>query len=611
MRPLILRLALGSCLVPLGVAGVSVVGVSSAVADEQQLPRDNPLPPPIIRKSGSNHANRDWSGASPGVNSTGVTSTGVTSTGVTSTDNAPPAERSAADAAFSKRDRSNSAGDSDSERDEPVTQLVGDTVTRSVPDDALHLTLEEVLRMGVQKNLSLQSSAYGVPIADRQWIAADAGFDMLLTGSFEVGRNETPATSAFFGTSVVEEDAVRARAGLSRRLRSGGSVSLMYRADRLETNNQFNSINPAWTNGLTYEVTQPLLRGAGVVALNDVRRAQNNIRAAKAIHRQQLERILLAIVETYWELVYAQESLEARVQSEQVARELLTDAQARLDAELGTPLDTAEARAGVEARRSERLAAENIRDGLADRLRALIMPFQGSAEDTVVIIPRERASDRAPQLPASTSADRLVRLAFSARPELREQRAALANTGLDIQRARDAMRPSLNVVGRVGTQGLDTTVGPSLSDAARGKALSASIGVEYSMYVGNRAARANWHISTWRRRQVELGIDELRNQVVVEVRGALRELATARAQRNAAQAEVTAAKEGLTGERARLREGRSTPFRVLQKEDQLTAARTRLARAATTALTAEARVWKATGSLAQSLRIAPDVLPGS
>ena len=541
---------------------IGMCGPGAARADDVS-PAKSALPPPIVRKAGNGMASRD-------------------------------------------EQFTESRGVDEAKRDDPFRPASATEIpSRGAPTDALPMTLRQALRLGLEKNLSLQSSSYGTPIAHRQWVVADAGFDMLLTGNFEVGRNETPATSDFFGTSVVEEDFVRASAGMSRRLRSGGSVSLLYRADRLETNNQFNSINPSWTNGLTYEVTQPLLRGAGGVALNDLRRAQNNVRAAKATHRAQIERLLLQIVEAYWELVYSQEALEARVRSEQVARELLVDAKARVDAELGTPLDTAEASAGLQARRSERLAAENLRDNVADRLRALIMPFRGSAHDRVVIVPTERASARRPTLPPDTSADRLVRLAFQSRPELREQQAALANTGLDIQRARDAMRPSLNVVGRLGTQGLDTAYGPSLSDTARGKALSASIGIEYSMYVGNRAARANWHISTWRRRQVELGVDELKNQIVLQVRGALRELATARAQREAAEAEVDAALEGLTGERARLREGRSTPFAVLQKEDQLTAARTRLARAATTALGAEARVWQATGSLAGALRINP------
>ena len=78
---------------------------------------------------------------------------------------------------------------------------------------------------------------------------------------------------------------------------------------------------------------------------------------------------------------------------------------------------------------------------------------------------------------------------------------------------------------------------------------------------------------------------------------------TAAGQLKAADAEVAAGLEALVGERLRLEQGKSTPFRVLQKEQDLTDARARFGRAAADLRTAEAGLWRAVGALADRLGV--------
>jgi outer membrane protein TolC len=80
-------------------------------------------------------------------------------------------------------------------------------------------------------------------------------------------------------------------------------------------------------------------------------------------------------------------------------------------------------------------------------------------------------------------------------------------------------------------------------------------------------------------------------------------LETALGQGLAAAWEVAAGQEALDGERLRLDQGKSTPFRILQKEDDLTAARTRAGRAAADARIAQGRLYKAVGALARHLGV--------
>ena len=490
--------------------------------------------------------------------------------------------------------------------DPPADPPAGTPPTPVLPvagPQVLELSLARALAMGAEANLGLQLASYDAPIAWQGRVAADALFDTLLTAGVSAAHTETPSTSAFLGTGTIDEDNVNAQVGLSRLLRSGGSVSLLYRADRLNSGSPFATINPAIANGFSVEASQPLMRGAGDVALADVRRAQNDVVAAKAGYRATVEQTLLAIAEAYWELVFADQNLDATRKSEEVARELLDNANARLKAEVGTPLDVAEARAGVERRVSEALDAENLRSSVQDSLLSLIFPFGPEVRAAVRIVPTDKPAEAPTTLPTRGDEQRYVDLAIQGRPEMLQRKAEIATAGIDVKVAQDAIRPQLDVIGRVATDGLDNVFGNSVSRMFEGQAVSGSIGLQFSIFIGQRAARAQWLAAAWRRRQAVLRERDLENTIVVEVRKALRDLDTARGQMAAGQAEVKAAEEQLRGERLKLDNGKSTPFRVLQREEDRTNARRRLARAEADLSIAEAQLHRATGTLAEHFAI--------
>ena len=499
----------------------------------------------------------------------------------------------------------------------PVAPLVGDEVptdgvppTSSVPppsgvvedgtiDDGslLRLSLADTLRMALEANLTLKGEAFNAPIAYQGWIAEDATFDTLLTAGFELARNEQPSTSAFFGDQIRTTN-VGGSVTATRQFRSGGSASLIFRADRLDTTQLLTDINPSWTNTITGEIRHPLLRGQGTVVQTELRKAANNIAAAQAGFEAQAEQTLVTVAEAYWELAFAQRNLESLRKSESVAAKLLEDVQSRERAGVATPLDTAQARAGLKRRSSDRLAADGARRDTSDRLLALIRPFSAcelSETEIIAIDDLMLADDRV----GLHTQNELIRMGVRGRPEIRALRADIANRGLDQVAARDSIRPQLDLVGRVGSTGLRGDAGDSLIDMATGENIIASLGVEFSVFLGQRAAKARWRAAGWARRQTVLRLREQENVIVLDVRLALRSLRTAEAVLAASQEEVNAAQETLDGELLRLAEGKSTPFRVLELEDDLSLARTRVARAAANARRAEARVWRSVGSLTQ------------
>jgi outer membrane protein TolC len=389
-------------------------------------------------------------------------------------------------------------------------------------------------------------------------------------------------------------------------------VALLYKADRLDTDSLFITLNPNWTQNLVLEGTQPILRGAGDVVMVDIRRSRNGLRISQEGQRSTMETVLLEVVRTYWGLVLAQEEILARRKSEEVAAELLRDAEARYKAKVGTPLQVAEARAGLEFRIGNRIEAERERGNAQDYLRTLIYPFSAdTTERGLYVIATSGEEATQGMAPDPNQLDHYVQLALANRPSLRATQWGIQNRSLDVYQAANAVKPQLDFVGRVGTAGLAEPFGQSLEEMVTGQALQATAGVQFSIFVGRRAARANLRLAEWARRQSVVDLKEQENLVILEVRTAVRDVVAAKAREDAARAEVVSAQANLRGERALLDNGKSTPFNVLLKEDELTNARMRVFRTQAERRAAEARFWRSLGMLADTLGVAGTVAPAA
>ncbi|HVG95175.1 MAG TPA: TolC family protein [Planctomycetota bacterium] len=465
----------------------------------------------------------------------------------------------------------------------------------------LRISLQDALRYAMARNLEILSGAYDPLIANEAVTAADGLFDTLLTAGFEASRIETPSNIVFQTSDVTRDETVTGYVGASRRMRNGGHLAVLFRADRIFTNSDIASSNPTTGGTAELEYVQPLLRGAGYVATADVRRARNGARSADYTQRALVDDVLLRTEIAYWNLVFARGNTEARRKSEQVARELLDQTKIRFDAKVATVLDLADARAGHESRRGDRIGSEGLEGQLEDALRALIFPFEGARNLRLRILP----TDDPRALPGSEKPDagqeeRYVSQAVRARPELLAAHADLENRDIDIETARDELKPQLDLVGRLSTSGLEGAGWNAFEDTLTGEATGAAVGIAFSVYLGRRTAWANVRSADWSRRQTALRLRELENRVVQEVRFALRELSTARSRGVAAAEELSAAREALDGEQLKERNGESTPFRVLEKEDLVTQAAVREDRSAADVRIATARLWRAIGLLADA-----------
>ena len=317
------------------------------------------------------------------------------------------------------------------------------------------------------------------------------------------------------------------RSAWKRKTRTGGTLAVVFRADRLFTTDRLSTKNPNWTEGLAAEWTQPLMRGAGDAATADLRRAANGVRAANGAYAAAIDDVLLRIETAYWELAYATDQVAARRKAEEVASGLLDVTEARVDAKVASSLDLAEARAGLESRRGDVAAAEGVRGRAADALRALILPFdRGETADVDWIAVDDPRTPR-PLEVVSPDEARYVRTALARRPDLLAIDAELENRGIDVRVAENDLLPQVDLFARLGADGLDRGVGTALGEMVTGQAVTAEVGLTFSTTFGRRTARARLRIAEWTCRQAGVRRREAVNRIVEEVRATVRDAATA------------------------------------------------------------------------------------
>jgi outer membrane protein TolC len=447
----------------------------------------------------------------------------------------------------------------------------------------VRLRVADVGRLALRNSPEYASRVLDPHIAWTAEREARGEFDPLFAARGAAGETQSPVffdPSSFgpgssSGQSILEEDTWSGSASVSRTEKWGGVWRVGYDAESTKRGgaSSIASLQPRYDGALSLGYTHPLLRNAG----EDVRLSR--MREAARLAEQasdQLERtaeLTVAGAETlYWELVGARSDREVRRKSVEVAKELLSVAEARLAAKTGIPVEVAEARAGLARREVDLIAADTLVDNISDSLRELVLPFAGENPDLDLSIePAEEPTQTPldlPRMPEAAELDAALRQRADVRSAVgRADAARLAEL-----RARNATESELNAFGTGALVGLGSGFSESADRIEDRRTFSWELGLEYTIPLGNNVAEARLDRAARERDRSDREVAALRNTVVRELREATRNVRSA-AERIAASGRArTAAAEQLRAERARLGAGRSTPFQVLEVEEDLSEA---------------------------------------
>ena len=485
----------------------------------------------------------------------------------------------------------------------PEPQLTNSArLTQLIRDGKLYLSLKDAIQLALENNLDLAIARYNLPIADTDILRTKAGgtfrgvnagvvqgtpgggvggfgtgapgagaggttagaggagagasglvqstlgvgtavpsYDPAIIGSVGAEHQTTPlANQRIYGVPLLQLNTGQANFGVAQAFPTGASVSFEFNNNRQTTNSPFFNLSPALGSMYRFSFQQQLLAGFGFAPnLRYLRIAKNNKKISDIAFKDQVIATVTQIENIYWDLVNAYEQSRVNEQSLAFSQQSLDNARKQLQLQSVPAMDVMRAEAEV-SRRDQDLTVARTSLQLQELLikNALTKSLDDPLLDSVQVVPTDRLQSVQTSAKTQPIQD-LIAQAMHDRAELSESDIDLANRQISRKAARNALLPSLALVGFYGGSGLAGSLNPvynvpgipnssnvptdfsgALTNAFNNTAPDYYIGLNLNIPIRNRVAKADQYRSELEYRQAELRREQLRKQIRIEVRNA-------------------------------------------------------------------------------------------
>lgn len=462
------------------------------------------------------------------------------------------------------------------------------SVTRLYDRTPLPLALSDVVTMDLLNNRGIKIEADTVRIADYGVPVSKGIYDLLLTSDYRFTRTEVQSGTA---PDFLPSRSRRRQGdlGLSQLLPTGATVSAVYSATRSSRGN--------YANNGTMQLTQPLLQGAGLAVTNaGIRIALLESQGTQADYRTTLEDQLQTALNTYWDLISAIQSLNVEVTSYASANELLRVNRSKFDHGMLKIADLYQTEAALASRYDQivtaRAAVRNQEDLLKRQL--FLDPVRPLWE--AQILPTQPIAWHELRL----DLDAVVAQALELRPELRRDQSAVGRALERLKVTRSNVLPLLDFIARWIPNGVGPSLGGAYDNMEDGHANTYNLGFQFSFPLQNRTARYQNKQALAQLAIAREQLADMRDQVNLEVRQAVRDYESARQQIDVSQSQIDSQAANLATEQLREQVGLSTTFRVLSFQESLASAQLQHVQAVIATNKAAIAVEHARGTLLES-----------
>ena len=451
----------------------------------------------------------------------------------------------------------------------------------------IDLSLDEAIALALEHNLDIAVERLNPQLMDLQIAQVNAAYQPTFATSITSSSRTNPSSSQLDGGQAVVQDTQIVDTSISQAVPwGGGNFQVSWNNNRSESNNFFSSFNPSYRSTFQTSYTQPLLRGFSI----DSTRQQLQVTAidrelSDVDLRATITNTLADVRSTYWDFVFATQSLEVQQQSLALAEQLIRDNQARVEIGTMAPIDIVQSQSQAAARRQALAQAEQTLQTAQLALKRLIV---GSIEDDAW-----RAglnpSDRPTYDPRPIDIETALRTALDQRPDLVRSRWQLDIDDINVRALRNETLPALDLVasyqlqGQGGTQllrsqqvgGSVTTQIPGGFGDALGQLGTAnfpvwSVQLQLSYPIGRSATDASYARARLEVQQTQARIRQVELQVATEVTSAAVQIESIVKRIDASRAARELAEQQLEAEESKFEVGMSTNYFVLQAQRDLT-----------------------------------------
>ena len=450
--------------------------------------------------------------------------------------------------------------------------------TQAVRKEAVSLV--DIVLRALQNNLDISVSRQTRESRITDIMSEQAKFDPTFSLNGQYTRAIQPLNRPVFGFSGTpdlttiqkfDQNQASVTADLTQNLLTGANYDLNYSPSRTFVAGQTGFLfNPGFTSGLALTLTQPLLRNFGVdINKTFIHIAQNNAKVEEQVFRDRVLTVIATVEQTYWELVFVNENLKVAQAALKAAEELLNTNRAKAKAGVMAIVDVLQAEAAVASRIEQVLIAEkSIRDQ-EDQLRRLLNPSEQELREDVQLVPVDQLVKTLEPLSLQEAID----VALERRPEVIQATKNIETSELNTKFAKNQMLPTRAFQGTSGLAGLGKDFGDMFQKGVSGDFYNYGAGLVLSYPLGNRAATSQYNKRQFEARNAQATMVSVRQQVIVNVREAVRRVQTDFKRIETTRSARIMAEKQLQAEQERLSVGLSTTRFVLDFQRDLATSR--------------------------------------
>jgi outer membrane protein TolC len=482
------------------------------------------------------------------------------------------------------------------------------------------IALNDAINMALQKNTDLAIAQSNQRISNYQIVAAKGAYDVRFQLQPQFQHSVTPSVSSFQSGpngGPITQDTAGATTAFTGITPGGTQYSVGGSATRITSDSTINSYNPFYETALSFMVTQPLLRGAGINdASRAVRLAQANAQVSADVALATASQTIANVSNTYWDLVAAWRNVGIQEEGLRQAQ-----AQAQSNGRLSkqgavAPVDIVESNTQVNVFQDNVFSALASVQRLQTQLKMLVLSNPGDPVWMSNLVPTSPVLN----LPAEPTLDNLLISAIRNRPEVAQLRASRLAANTNLAYAKDQLKPELNLGagfttngfagiptdpnanpifavlggevaainalitranvgqppanqipllnGGFGTLPANQTgrLGQSTTNLLQNKFPTYAIGLTLQIPLGNHTAKADYGIAEEQSKQIAIQELSLLQRIRGESVNAIQQLREAQYRLVAAGNARAASERVLLAEQRRFSVGSSTTFLVLQRQ---------------------------------------------
>src|SRR5207244_12668577 len=355
-------------------------------------------------------------------------------------------------------------------------------------------------------------------------------YDLSIIGSLGAEHLTSPLSNRqIYGVPSLQLNTGQANFGVAQAFPTGASVSFEFNNARQTSNSPFNILSPILNSNYRLSFQQPLLAGFGLGPnLRYLRIAKNNKKISDIAFKDQVIATVTQIENIYWDLVSAYQQARVNEQSLAFANHTWENAKKQLQLEAIPEMDVLKAEAEV-SRRDQDLTVARSNLQLQESLmkNALTKTLDNPALEEMPVVPTDRMqiTDTEANQPILDLIDKGLRN----RPELLETDVDLVNRQISRKAARNALLPSLSLVGFYGGTGLAGLLNPVFAgtnssnvpadlvgawqSAFNNSSPDYFVGLNLNIPFRNRVAKADQYRSELEYRQAGLRKEQLKKQI--------------------------------------------------------------------------------------------------